>query len=262
MTRDRTIVVSIRHARRIERIIRDLPGILSGTSKDFKGIARGMRARIGWVWTSLVRQNFNDLARGEKGVDGTVWPPDSREYLAYVRPKVGRKRPMAGKKWPGGKDGFMTDKQLLRWRQEYSTNLSWLLKSYDLKTAKKISAAMATIRYKERGGRTKLWHPGFGGRIAGKDYMILVDRGILRNSITPGDISKADTPSSRYRPKKNQVFRDAPGSLVVGTDVPYAPKHHFGKRPLWPRDMPEDWMDILSASVSAGLSRLDEVLTQ
>jgi hypothetical protein len=105
------------------KLIRSLPAAMSGRGADPHKIGAGLRARIGWVFFSLVLPNFQKLGRGQAGADGTRWPDLSAKYKAYQKPIKGRGRPLAGKLAPGGNDGLLTERQLKQWRQVYASHL-------------------------------------------------------------------------------------------------------------------------------------------
>ena len=86
----------------VEHFLRSLPAILTGRNADPHGIARGMRARVGYTLLQLVKLDFEEKGRGRPGSDGESWPPLSKHYLAYQRPVTGNKPPHAGQSAPGG----------------------------------------------------------------------------------------------------------------------------------------------------------------
>ena len=249
-----TAIATKSRPREIRRMVRMLPAILSGRVRDSAGIGRAFHSRLAWTFLSLVRDDFNELGRGNAGADGRKWPVLSQSYLAYGRSTTGRGRPKAGGRWPGGKDGLMSKGQEEKWWLDYRRAMAWLLKRHDLKTAKGIAASIANKKYTDAGGQTKLNSPQFGKRKVGVDYQILVDRGILRNSLTPAELS------DDYRPAKDQIFRSRAGEIVVGTNIPYAAHHHKGKRRLWPVTLPASWRRQIIRVARSGLFRLGELI--
>ena len=239
--------------------VRQLPGILSGRLPDRHGLASGFRARIAWVFYSLVARDFVKKARGGTGEDGEKWAPLSQKYLAYQRPTTDRQRPRHGGKFPGGKDGMLNDEELTRWRKIYARNLAWLVANNDLKTAKGIAAAIATKTLREEGAEFKIDHPSYGGRQVG-DYMILKSEGNLLRSIQPGEIA-----GENYRtPKDDQLYESEPTRLVVGTKTPYAAAHHHGKRTkqrrLWPSTLPARWLREITAQAKTGIGQIGRLI--
>lgn len=244
--------------RDVEHFLRSLPAILTGKAADPYGIAKGMRARVGFATLQLIKLDFEEKGRGRTGSDGTTWPALSKQYLAYQRPVVGRKPPRAGKKAPGGKDGFLTNKQLKEWRQIYARQLARFARSMELEAAKGRAAAYAWKVMKAKGARTKL--EVFGNRRVGVDYQTLVDTGTLRNSLTPGQLNERG-PAATYSPNDSeQVFREGPASVVVGTSVKYAKYHHDGKRRLWPERFPDAWWDEITGAVVSGIERIGDLI--
>lgn len=237
----------------VERVLRNLPAILSGRHPDPYGLASSLRSRVAHAFFSQVAFAFEDKGRGLTGSDGIKWDPLSPEYLAYQRPKVGRGRPLAGKHAPGNKDGLLTKGQLKEWRKIFAFNVRRLAGKYAIEEAKSRAAAIAWNTIKMMGGRTKLADPGFGGRVAGKDYQILVSGGTLRRSVLPGELSEQTNGSANYgRDEEDQVIEDFQTTLVVGTAVPYA-EHLHKKRPLWPEEMPPNWLDQMDDAMISGI---------
>lgn len=245
---------------KIEAFIRSLPGVLSGRLPDPHGVAKGMRARIGWTFFSLVAPNFEELGRGRVGADGDKWPPLSREYLAYQRPITGRKPPKGPGKAPGDKNGFLTKEELKQWRRIYADRLAFYMMRESDADAKAHAAAVAWTILKDRGAKTKLEE--FGKRQAGVDYQTLVDTGTLRRSLMPGELQESVGPTANYQKQRGQEFDDQGRRLVVGTKVPYAKYHHNGKknaRRFWPKELPPDWERQMVDQVAAGLARIGEL---
>jgi hypothetical protein len=238
-------------------LIRRLPAMLAGRVPDEHGVAAGFRARIGWSIFSLVLPNFNELGRGNQGADGTKWPPLSPEYLAYQRgPKSTR---TAGGSAPGGKDGFLTKEQLKLWKRTYADRLAFYVMREPDEKAKRHAAAVAWLVVKAAGGKTKL-HEFGETKTPGVDYQMLVDRGVMRQSLTPGQLHERG-PAADYSPEVEQVYRDEQTQMVVGTRVPYAAAHHAAKNPkrrrrLWPEQFPSDWWREILDNARGGIARI------
>lgn len=249
---------------RIRQAVRALPAVLAGKAPDPHGIAAGFRARVAFAFLGLVKEDFQDKSLGKPGSDGKPWAPLSKSYLAYQRPITGRKPPKGGGFGPSPKDGLLTKKQNEQWYSIYRQNLAWLAMSTPIGEAKGIAAAIAWKKIKEQGGKTKIDDPRFGGRKPA-DYQILVDRGILRNSLTAGELLDQGVAAS-YTPQENQVFDSRPGVMTVGTNVPYAKHHHEGKgdseRRLWPDPLPDSWTREISDIAASGLRLIGELVAQ
>jgi hypothetical protein len=252
-----TLFVAASRRPELEAVLRQLPGILAGTEADVGGIARGFKMRVSFAFFSLVKEAFIVKSRGGTDAAGIKWPPLSREYLAYTRPMNGRQPPRAGGLAPGGNDGFMTAAQLNQWRRDFAGAMKYLSVQIGEDAARGQAAAIAWSKAKSRGVRTKL--EVFGER----EVEILRDRGILFNSLSPGQINEAGVDAT-YSPPEDQVAEDGPGWLLVGTNVEYAYYHHVqpGIRPLWPKNgnLPAVWIDEIMEVAVSGLERIGELL--
>lgn len=256
----------------LKDLIKNLPAIISGSVTDVQGIGNGFRSRIGYTILSLILPNFDELGQGLPGIDGTKWPPLSKEYLAYSR-RFGstekadlRKQAGVSKQHqhaPGDKKGLLTTDQLKLWRRTYADRLAWYIMRESDDKAKAHAAAVAWIVVKRAGAKTKL--DVYGNR----KVTILVDTGRLRGSLQPGYLQEPNGPQAEYvkpagKGGPDQVFENNTGELIVGTNVQYASAHHNakGKRPkrrLWPNQFPDSWwQEILGAGVS-GLLRIAEL---
>ena len=241
----------------VEHFLRSLPDVLAGNVPDRYGIARGMRARVGYTMLSLVKLDFEEKGRGRSGADGEKWKPLSKHYLAYQRPVTGRKPPKAGKHAPGGKDGFLTKAQLKRWRQIYARNLARFAVDMDLAAAKARAAAIAWTVLKQQGAQTKL--EVFGNRQVGVDYQIGVNSGAMRNSLTPGQLNESGVDATYAAADESQVFEETQSSVVVGSGMAYAGAFHK-LRKLWPDTFPDDWWEEITGAIVGGLVRIKELM--
>jgi hypothetical protein len=170
-----------------------------------------------------------------------------------------RSPPKAGGLAPGGKDGFMTEAQLARWRRVFGMHLARLAAAGTLDTPEieGAAAAMAWNDAKRSGVKTKL--EVFGTR----EVEILRDRGILFNSLSPGTFAESGVDAS-YSPPDGQVVRlDLPGEFFVGSNVDYLFFHQVqpGDRPVWPKDgnLPEIWLIEIAEVGASGLQNLLEL---
>jgi hypothetical protein len=169
-------------------------GFNSSAACHVGGARAGCARRSGWLPRShrlvdlLSRRcrTSTSSAAACQGADGTKWPPLSPEYLAYQRgPKSTR---TAGGSAPGGKDGLLTAEQLKLWRRTYADRLAFFIMREPDAKAKRHAAAVAWLVVKAAGGKTKLHELGENEATPGVDYQILVDRGTLRQSFTPGQL--------------------------------------------------------------------------
>lgn len=243
----------------LERFVRDLPGMLSGQVRDPHGVAEGFAARIAWSWASLVWIAFDTKSQGGTDDAGDSWQPNSAAYLAYSKGPDSSRR--VGGKAPGGKDGALTDAQLQLWWGFYRQALAWLVAKHPVGAAKGIAAAIAWNRIKALGGKTKLEVMG------NRADTILVDNGLLRRSILPGEVVETSEGGAEYvTGSPEQIYETSTGRLVVGTSVPYAAWHHEGEgnlpeRRLWPKVLPEHWLQAMLDTALRGLLRLEALMT-
>lgn len=245
-------VVHTRASRReLLAMLRALPAAVSGNGPDIGNVGHGFRMRLAVGFFGTIKQAFVTKARGGTDEAGDSWPPLSQRYLAYRRPVTGRKPPRAGKLAPGGKDGFMNQKDLARWRKDFRQALAWLAVKEPLEVAKGKAAAIAWSRAKKAGVKTKL--DVFGKRT---NVEILRDRGLLLNSLSPGQMS-----GESYSAQPGQVVREEPGALIVGSNLVVADYHHGPRRKskgrgvgpqrrLWPEPSRfpslwwQDWLEV------------------
>ncbi len=249
------------------RFIRAIPKLIVGKAPDPDGVGAQMRSLIAFRFFDLVTVNLDKLSTGEAGVDGTQWPPLSKKYLAYGRPVKGfqypdgRNRPRAGGKWPGGKDGMLTETQLKTWKKAFVRNLKWLILRHDEAEAKSIAAAMATNQVKKQGAKFKISDPGFGGRQVGTDYQTLKSNGTLFASLQPGEVK-----TQAYAPKTPDQIAEMPtGEVVVGTRAPHAATHHEGRgkvpeRRLWPKELPPEWSRDIGNELRGGVRDIINII--
>lgn len=216
-------VVRTRRSRReLRALLRALPAALAGKGPDEGNVGRGFRMRLAVAFFSTIKQAFVTKARGGVDEAGDSWPKLSQRYLAYKRPVTGRKPPRAGKLAPGGKDGFMSQKDLDQWRKDYRQAIAWLAVKEPIADAKRHAAAIAWSKAKKAGVKTKL--DVFGNRT---NVEILRDRGLLGNSLSPGLIA-----GDSYSAPAGQVVREEPGALIVGSNLVVADYHHGPRRKL------------------------------
>ncbi len=251
-----------------------LPEIMSGRAPDRLGIRHGFSMRLAVAFLSKIKQAFIVKSRGGTDEAGIKWPPLTKAYVAYQR-RFGKGEKSALKKAarlgransraPGGKDGLLTAAQERLWWQIYRRNLAWLAAREPLAEAKGHAAAIAWNELKKQGAKTKL--EVFGNR----QVEILRDTGILFNSLSPGELRESG-PDATYSPPGGegggeQIVRDGPGHLIVGTNVAYAAAHHHAKTPnrlrrLWPDggSIPAAWMDDFAKKAAGGLRKAVELL--
>ena len=257
----------------IEELVRNLPGILSGRLQDVGGVGKGFRARIAFALMGKIAKRFKLMGRGNADINGQKWAELSKEYLAYGRPwrgknkrlPDGRRVPQGGKRAGGsGDDGLLTKSQDKRWWKLYREALAGLVSRHPLAKAKGIAAAHAWTVIKSEGGKTKIDHPGLGGRKIGQ-YQILKNNGDLELSLTQGELAQ-DGPAATYKKPTGQIFRQPTGQIIVGSGNPNAGFHHFGKgrrkRLLWPEPIPDVWWDDILKIAISGLGQIGILFQQ
>lgn len=214
---------------------------LIGRGPDRGNLARSVHLAVGVEALSCVKENFIVLSRGVAGVDGTVWPPLSKPYLAYQR-RFGKGEKAALKKGAGltGANrhrGLLTAAQDKRWKEVfYAVYRRLAMSSNDTGAQLKSKAAqIAWMTVKREGAKTML--EVYGNR----KVDILRDSGVLLNSLSPGvfDGFQYNKPSAEGG--SQQIMEPTDEGAIVGTHVPYAKYHHLGKRPLWPTPFPDVW---------------------
>jgi hypothetical protein len=239
---------------RIRDSLSQLPAMMAGRAPDAYGLVSGFKMRMAWAVTNSFVEAFIDKGRGKIDEAGESWKELSPAYLAYVRPMAKRKGhgsrqpPQAGKMAPGGRegrtnDGLLNDKQMQQWKQIFARTLARLQFQMDLSEAKQFAAAIAWNQLKKLGAKTKLQQ--FGTR----KVQIGVDRGILLGSISPGQLQDNGADASFEFEEPEGYVRKDPGTLTVGTNVPYAIGFHKQRR-LWPKPINfpsmwwDDWFDV------------------
>ena len=244
----------------VEALIRSIPKAITG-GPDPHGIGRGFRMRVAFGFVGLIARNFDNLGQGKAGDDGDKWPPNTPEYLAYQKgPKSSRRGKGRVNRWkdkPGS--GELTVKQRKQWARFYRQGLLALESRMSIDEAKQAAAAFAWKRIKAQGGGTLL------ERYGNREDTILVDEGIGRRSLQPGELSESDVDAKYSSPDSSQVFDDEAPQVFVGTRVPYMVAHHRGsgnlpKRRLWPREFPDWWWEEILGLAMSGLRRIPEVL--
>lgn len=249
----------------VTNIVGLVPRLLSGAASGHPDLVFGFKMRLANTALSKIKTAFEVKADGRTDEAGQSWPDLTQEYKAYgrrfgpgeqlaLRRAAGIKDRSGTKFAPGGKDGLLTEAQLVKWRRIYAQALAqFLVRGDTLRDAKSHAAAIAWINIKAEGGQTKLNVYGH------RHLQILRDTGVLFNSLSPG---VEDKPAG----VEHQVVREASGAIIFGTNVLYAAAHHNGKglrnRRLWPKleQWPASWWTAIAAAGSRGVVRLTVVL--
>lgn len=218
--------------------LRQLPGVLSGRVPDPTGAAESIRQAVGIEALSILKEAYVAKARGGTDEAGIRWAPLDPKTIAYGRRHPGLKR---GR----GPRPLLTKQQDELWRGVFAGTYRRLAAAGD-ENAGGNAAALAWVLVKARGGKTIL------GEYGSRPAEILRDTGRLLNSLSPAH--------------PDNVLRQQPGEVSVGTNVVYAERHHRGDpgrnlpaRPLWPDDgdrWPATWTQRLLDVVADGVRDL------
>lgn len=215
-------------------LIRRLPAILAGREPDPIGIARDIQMRAGLALLQEISRDFMTKARGGTGRDGIKWKPLHPSTIARRRTSQSERRELG----IGGKRtrGLLTPSQDERWKKIYGTRLARLRLQMSEGEARATAAQIAWATLKREGAQTKI------AVLGGRQVEIGKDTVRMFRSLTPS-IGVDE-----------QIFEFGPGTVTVGSNVPYFP--HFHKvRPVWPRDggIPTAWMPAIQRAVDAGM---------
>jgi len=261
--------------------LRQLGGMLSGRIADPYGLARAFQLRLGTSALSVIKEDFATKARGGVGRDGIAWPPLSPVTLAL------RNRTGAG-----------SAKVVAQLRQDYSSmpeHRRKLIKEHynrvlalyradakgDVTGAKARKHARYILDLMRKEIPTSrfifLKHTLEGDLPAERAERLaffsawaemLRDTGVLLNSLSPG----VDGPGH-----PEQIFELTAGSVIVGTNVPYAIFHHsyaprklkkdgnpkLPQRAFWPEsNFPDGWWAPVIDGAMTGIEIVVKALTR
>lgn len=202
-------------------------------------IAVAVMTRVGVAVLGRIRQAFIVKSRGGTDDAGDRWAPLNPATIAYSRTRGrgrgGRTRTERGRE--SRPSQALSSRQQARWWDLYRQGLA-------IYEGDKGKAAIRAWGILKREGAVTLFQ-----RYSGRHAEILRDTGVLLNSLSPG----ISAPGS--------VFRTEPGSVTIGTNVPYAAAHHNGvpgrlpQRRLWPpvERWPAAWWQDITEQVRDGL---------
>lgn len=223
-------------------LIRAMPAILAGKVPDHKGIAAGFKARVAFTFISLVKESFEAKGRGMTGSDGVSWPP--------LKEKTVERKLAKG----------MTKGQVDRWKGDYKAAFRHAIAHMSDAEARKFAEQSATKAHEQRTGR----------QVPSGTTQMLVDNGLLRQSLTIGTLAEQGPAAHYSPPNEDQRYEDKPGEAVIGTNVKHAVFHHRGTkrngqecipaRKFWPEDLPGPWLEDITRQASLGLQRIIELI--
>lgn len=222
----------------LNALIRALPAMLAGKVPDPHGFAAGFKARCAFTLIGLVKEAFEEKGRGGTGSDGIRWEPLKQSTIERKLSKG------------------MTDRQLHQWREDYRAAFRELSGQTTAPEARKRAQDIATQKHERRSGR----------QVSSGTNQILVDTGVLRQSLSIGTLTERGPDASYAPPNEDQQYQaDKAGEVVIGTNVAYAPHLHYGTRkmvarPFWPEKLPDDWMDEVMRQARVGIERIVEVI--
>lgn len=226
-------------------LIRSIPQMLAGIVPDPYGIARGIQLRAGVALLAEIQRAFIQKSRGEVGSDGIRWQSLTQRTIANRRSTAQERKSLGIGKGPRP---TLTAAQDRIWRGIYWGMWSKLRSDLGDEEAKRRAAAIAWVKLKAMGAKTKL------ELLGNRKVDILRDTGELLRSFTPG---VEDQPSGA----DGQVFETPPGAVIVGSSK--KPWHHKGdpsrnlpSRPYWPLDdvIPVPWMESVNSAVKTGIA--------
>ena len=120
--------------------------------------------------------------------------------------------------------GLLSPSENAEWRRIYSAVVKKLTPTVGVDQAKKIAAATAWKKLKEKGALTKK------ELLGNRDVLIMRVTDEVFNSLEP-----AKSGTRGYRPRRNQIFEQVGKHLVLGTDVRHA-RYHNKTRPVIPEN--------------------------
>lgn len=250
---------------RIRDMLSKLPDIMAGRQPDTYGLGSAFALGFAVACYSTISQAFVVKARGGTDEAGISWPPLTREYVAYGR-RPGKSHKTTAANFPSV---TLTKGQREAWWRFYRQCLAWQLAAGNA-AAKAVAAGYAWNQVKAMGAQTKL------DKYGDTKVEILRDTGLLLNSLSPLLLKGATASGPELHSNVaasgqgstssgSQVTDFAHGRLTVGTTVPYAGRHHNGKRKLWPESsaIPQVWLDRWAKAGAAALgNRLKIVASQ
>lgn len=208
----------------LKSLLRSLPSICAGKTRDHYGIGRAFRVQFGVTMLEQISKAF--LVKSIGGTDelGDKWKPLAPATIAQ-RPVTAGEKKRLGITGPRER-GLLTPDQNKLWKAIFASKLAKLATMLPYGEAKALAAKSAWGILKSKGALTKL------AVLGNRQVTMLIVTGKLFKSLYPGYFLFGQ--SQNYVPGTDQVFRvDRPGIIELGSKVKYA-NHQHAMRPLWP----------------------------
>lgn len=244
MADEETTVVS--SPEKVRRAIQLAYQAISGEAPDRYGIAERFWSAVAHSLFSSIFIAFLAKSRHERDELGFQWIDHKPRTKAYSRPDARRSLSLTGPK----RRPTLSDSQDRAWRGRFRAIYARLAVRMTERDARAIAAASAWNWVKDHMGAETLL-----SLTRGMLLPILNRTGTLQRSLFPAPLVRGS-----YRPiDPNQVYRPAPGSLEIGTRVPYTLAVDRA-RPVWPKRISLWLARAVQAGRDAVLEYLPEVL--
>lgn len=236
----------------VQKLTRDLPGILSGRLRGGFGLHKIFWGAIAYSLFTDIHNAFVTKSYGFPDELGDQWADLSQHTKAYKRPvakgeikpnlyrRLQANRRMTAKQFSSGTGqglgglGLLTPGEYKRWRKIFGSVYHRNKDRLGDSAAKAAAGEQAWTKLKEMGAKT-MWDV-LGNR-QGLLIMRVSDR--LCESVAPGKFN-ANIGYSKRNP--DQIFIIHRGSVTLGTQVPYVGAAEEKGRDIWPEDI-DLWID-------------------
>lgn len=244
----------------VVKLIRDLPGILTGTKKSGFAIHKIFWGAVAHSLFTSITEAYVSKSQGGADDLGNDWEDLTQYTKAYKVPanegnvpqSIVRRRKKNLKGGAGNRTGLgiLTPGEYKEWRRIFGVIYHSYKDKYGEVEAKQMAGQIAWTQLKEAGAST-MWDV-----LGNRTVLILRRTDRLIKSLSPGNFD----PSSGYRKScKDQIFILSRGKIILGTNVPYAEMHNK-TRPIWPENI-DEWLDkAVEAGTDAIYERLGEIL--
>ena len=212
--------------------VRQLGAVLAGRQSDPDQLARGFFSALGFAALSDIKDAYITKADGGTDEMGIKWPPLKPATIAARR--VGPR---------DLEQAAIRTRETIRKRETSRALRRFQLSGLSDGEARRRAAIVGGLAATRQTGRTKVQTLG------NRQVEILRDRGLLFNSLSPGEFTGTDYQKPTGEGGENQIFEMRPGEIVVGTNDVKASTHQHGRgnipaRPFLPSDeypVPDVW---------------------